>query len=80
MKIEAKISTKCKKQKISYDESLKMLKIRVKSPPEKGKANREIVEMFDKLGIEAEIVSGLTSNKKLIKLDIDSIDKIIDII
>ncbi len=80
MKIEAKVSTNCKKQKIKYEKSMNLFKIRVKSPPERGKANSEIIKMFDNLGIRADIVSGLTSNKKLIKLDIKDKSRLIEII
>lgn len=48
------------------------LKCFLKSPPEKGKANKELIEFLSKtLGIakkEIEIISGLTSRKKRVTL------------
>ncbi len=45
------------------------LKIRIAAPPEKGKANKEIIKFFKKeLGAQCEIISGTTEPIKLIKL------------
>ncbi|QQS58881.1 YggU family protein [Candidatus Peregrinibacteria bacterium] len=44
-------------------------KIRIAAPPEKGKANAELLRFFKKqFGIVAEIVSGETDRTKLIKV------------
>ena len=43
--------------------------LNVKAEPEKGKANLEIIKFFSKLTKkEVKIVSGLTSKKKVLKL------------
>lgn len=45
------------------------LKVRIAAPPEKGKANKEIVKFFKKqFGVNCEIVSGVTDAVKLITL------------
>lgn len=52
-----------------------MLKCYLKSPPENGKANKELIKMLAKeLGVsqdEVEILSGETSRNKRIKIDRD---------
>jgi uncharacterized protein (TIGR00251 family) len=51
-----------------------ILKCFLKSPPEKGKANKELIEFLSKtLSIpkkEIEIISGLTSRKKRVTLPV----------
>lgn len=44
------------------------LKIWVKQPPEKGKANKEITRIFSKIDPDARIISGLKSSRKKILL------------
>jgi len=52
---------------------MKKLKCYLKSPPEKGKANAELIKMLAKsVGISKDlvsIVSGATSRNKIIKID-----------
>jgi uncharacterized protein (TIGR00251 family) len=52
------------------------LKIYLKSSPEKGRANAELVKILAKaLGItrvDVQIIAGATSRKKLIRLSLDS--------
>jgi len=49
------------------------LKVKVKSPPEKGKANKAVIKVLEKsLGLEKgsiSIESGLTSSIKIIKIN-----------
>ncbi len=46
------------------------IKLSVKAIPEKGKANAEIIKFFKKkLGLQATILSGDTSNRKRIFLE-----------
>jgi hypothetical protein len=51
------------------------IKCHLKSAPEKGKANKELIKLFaKKLGITQDcvhIVLGITSRKKRLKIDID---------
>ena len=51
------------------------LKCYLKNPPEKGKANKELIKMLAKsLGVthnEVEIIAGATSRKKRVKIDAD---------
>jgi uncharacterized protein len=48
------------------------IKIRISSPPEKGKANKELIKFISgKLGIvksDIKIISGLASSKKVIEI------------
>ncbi len=53
----------------SYDEWRKRLVVKVKSPPEKGKANREIMKEFSKIcGKDVEIISGHKSRHKTLRI------------
>ncbi len=52
---------------LGYDEWRKALVVRVRSPPEGGKANREVVELLSKFfSAEVEIVSGHKSRSKVV--------------
>ncbi|MFH1591665.1 MAG: DUF167 domain-containing protein [archaeon] len=52
-----------------YDEARGALKVSVKAPPEKGKANAELIRFLKKeSGKDISIISGFTSRKKLIKI------------
>ncbi len=45
-------------------------KIRVAAPPEKGKANTELVRFLKKsFGLQTEVVSGKTDRRKLLKIN-----------
>lgn len=51
-----------------WDPDRKILKVDIQAPPEKGKANLEIVKLFTKLTKKnVKIVSGLKSKTKLLK-------------
>jgi len=53
-----------------YDENRKALRVDIKAPAENNQANIEIVKFFSKLtGKKVRIISGLTSKKKILKLD-----------
>lgn len=51
----------------------KNIKIKLASPPEKGKANKELIELLSRtIGIsksKIKITSGITSNYKTIRID-----------
>ena len=51
----------------------KNIKIRLASPPEKGRANKELIDLISRItGISKsriEITSGITSNYKTIRID-----------
>jgi uncharacterized protein (TIGR00251 family) len=52
-----------------YNTWRKTLEVKIRSPPLKGKANKEIIKEFSKLtGRNVEIVSGLKSQQKTIKI------------
>jgi len=56
------------------------LRVRVRSPPDKGKANREVITILQEIlgpkGVDVTIVSGMTSRHKVVAIrgtDIHSI-------
>lgn len=52
-----------------YDEWRCEIQVNIKSIPQKGKANKEIIKEFSKLtGSNVEIVSGLKSQHKTLKI------------
>ncbi|MBD3313487.1 YggU family protein [Candidatus Woesearchaeota archaeon] len=58
-----------KSEIIAVDEARNALRVNIKAPPEKGKANKEVVKFFSKLlKKKVEIVSGKTSKEKLLKI------------
>ena len=72
--LEVKVSPASGRQKFVIDKS-GILKCFLKSVPEKGKANREILKLLsDKLKvpmISLEIISGHAHRRKKIKIDLD---------
>ena len=68
--VDIEVSPKSKKfEIIGYNEWREKLEIRIKSVPLKGKANKEIVNEFSDLtGSQVEIVSGLKSQHKTLKI------------
>jgi uncharacterized protein (TIGR00251 family) len=71
MKINVKVTPQAGRQKIILDKS-GSLKCYLNSPPEDGKANRELIKLFaDVLNIpqkEIEIVQGLISRSKVLDI------------
>ena len=71
MKIEIKVLPNLGKQKIILDKN-NCIKIYLKSAPEKGYANRELIKFLSKkLGItknDIEILQGRSSRKKLLEI------------
>ena len=58
-----------KNEIIFFDKNKQSLKIAVKAPPEKGKANQELIKFISKLlQRKVEIVKGLTSREKILKI------------
>ena len=54
---------------VGYNEWREKIEIRVKSVPQKGKANKEIINEFSRLtGSKVEIISGLKSHHKTLKV------------
>lgn len=68
--VDIEVSTKSDKFEIAgYNEWRERIEIRIKSPPLKGKANKEIISEFSKLTKNpVEIVSGLRSRQKTLKI------------
>jgi len=74
--IEVKVVPGCKTQSFVLDKQ-GIIKCTLKSQPEKGKANEELVKFLSKtLHIaqqDIKIMSGHTGRKKLIKIDVDDL-------
>ncbi|OGQ48342.1 MAG: hypothetical protein A3I09_00780 [Deltaproteobacteria bacterium RIFCSPLOWO2_02_FULL_47_10] len=72
MRIELKVITRAKKE-IVEKISENSYKVKVTAPPEKGKANKRVVELLsEEFGIKKQdirILSGDTSNRKIIEID-----------
>ena len=71
--LEIKVTPSSGRQAIEYDGTSEVIKCRLKSPPEGGKANEELRKFLGKLtgvgGAAISIIRGETSRKKLIKID-----------
>lgn len=52
-----------------YDSAREALRIDISEPPDKDKANKELIKFFNRLtGKKAAIISGMKSREKLLKL------------
>ena len=73
MRISLKVTTRAKKEAIEKL-SENSYKIKVAVPPEKGKANKRVIEILaEELGVRKQdilIVSGLTNSNKIAEIDI----------
>lgn len=73
MKIELKVITKAKKESVEKI-SENSYKVKVTTPPEKGKANKRVIELLsEELNIKKRnirIVSGETSGNKIAEITI----------
>ena len=69
-KLTISVKANSAKTKIrSWDPEKKVLKIEIKSPAEKNKANLEIIKFFSRLlKKNVKIISGCTSKTKVLKL------------
>lgn len=68
--VDIEVSPKSKKfEIIGYNEWRNKIEIKIKSVPQKGKANKEIINEFSSLiGSQVEIISGLKSQHKTLKI------------
>ena len=56
-----------KNEIIKWDNTKKALRVNIKAPPEKGKANQEIIKFFSKLlKKRITIISGLKAKEKIL--------------
>lgn len=80
--VDIEVSPKSKKFEITgYNKWREKIEIRLKSPPLKGKANKEIVNEFEKITkSHVEIVSGLKSQHKTLKIYNMSKTEVLDIL
>ncbi len=72
--VDIEVSPNSDKFRITgYNEWRKTLEVKIKSPPTKGKANKELIKEFSTLTRKhVEIISGQKSRQKTIKiLDLD---------
>lgn len=68
--VDIEVSTKSNKFEVAgYNEWRKRIELRIKSPPLKGKANKEIIQEFSKLTKkDIWIIAGLKSRQKTLKI------------
>ncbi|MGB9936884.1 MAG: DUF167 family protein [Methanobacterium sp.] len=68
--VDIEVSTKSNKFEISgYNEWRERIEIRIKSPPLKGKANKEIIQYFSKLTKKhIELITGHKNQLKTLKI------------
>ena len=80
--VDIEVSTKSNRFEIAgYNEWRERIEIRIKSPPLKGKANKEIVDEFSKLTKNpVEIISGLKSRQKTLRIYNLSKSQFVDIL
>jgi uncharacterized protein (TIGR00251 family) len=80
--VDIEVSPKSKNFEISgYNEWRERIEIKIKSPPLKGKANKEIINEFSKLTKkDVEITSGHKSRQKTLKIFRISKDEFLDIL
>lgn len=73
MKIELKVIARAKREGVEKL-SENSYRVKVSTPPEKGKANKRVIELLSKeLGIRKQdirIISGETSNRKILEIDV----------
>ena len=60
--IEVHATPNARENSVEYNSG--MLKVRVKEPPDKGKANKAVVKAVSKALGACELISGLTSRRK----------------
>jgi len=71
-RLKLKVSTKKPIFKIKLDKKEETLLVEIKSIPEKGKANKEIVKELKKyFKKQIKIVSGLKSKEKIVEIDLN---------
>ena len=80
--VDIEVSTLSNKFEIAgYNKWRERIELKIKSPPLKGKANKEIINEFKKLTKnDVEITSGHKSRQKTLKIYKISKDKFLDIL
>jgi hypothetical protein len=73
VRIEVKVIARAKREEVEKI-SENNYRIKVSSPPEKGKANERVIELlseeFDVKKKNIKIISGETNNRKIIEIDL----------
>ncbi|HSO25480.1 MAG TPA: DUF167 family protein [Methanobacteriaceae archaeon] len=80
--VDIEVSPNASKFEISgYNTWRERIEIRIKSLPQKGKANKEIIKEFSKLTRnQVEIISGLKSHQKTLKISKMSYDDFLGLV
>ena len=69
-RIRVKVVPKARESRLLFEDG--QLKALLTSPPEKGKANQELLKLLKKVfGWNARIVSGMSSRNKIVEVDAD---------
>jgi uncharacterized protein len=70
IRLKLKVSTGKPRFKVKFNEDEDLLLVEIKSNPEKGKANREIIKELKKyFKKEIEIVSGFKNKEKIVEIN-----------
>jgi uncharacterized protein (TIGR00251 family) len=64
--IDLQVTPGARKTSISYDSALGRLKVRVRAPADKGKANSAVLEALKEVFGRCELVSGALSHRKTV--------------
>ena len=78
--INIEVVPNSKKESIEYDEWTHRIKIKIKEPAVKGKANARIIKKFTTLFGKCEIVSGNLSRKKTILISNNNFENVNEIL
>jgi len=80
--LKIQVKTNCKRQMLILDSESSFLLVHLKSTPEKGKANSELIKFLakivEKASSEVIIIQGLTSRDKIVLIKNATLELILD--
>ncbi len=68
--VRVEVIPNSKERSLSYDAWRKAIVVRLRSPPRRGKANKELIDLFAEIFGNAELVRGESSRSKLVRVDL----------
>lgn len=79
--ITLEVIPNAKRSEIGYGVWRKAITVKVRNPPKKGKANREVIDVLSEiLNTQVEIVSGQTSSKKVVLVVNKTKDEVVNVL
>jgi uncharacterized protein (TIGR00251 family) len=78
--IDLQVTPGARKTSISYDSTLGRLKVKVRAPADKGKANSAVLEALKEVFGRCDLVSGALSHKKTVLVRNGKLSEIEDLI